>query len=194
MAAVLAQQLAGAPRRPTPLDALKLARRTFIACERIEMKTLAAHLSVSRVTLNRWVGDRDELLGEVCWSLAEPTLRNARSASRAVGGAGIAETIERFIDAVVNAPFMRTFLEREPEIALRVLTTKRSPVQSRLVDAFAAMLAEEVDADHLQPLMDLHDLAYVLVRLGESFCYADIIAGGEPDPAKAGLAIRALLR
>ena len=41
--------------------------------------------------------------------------------------------------------------------------------------------------------MDLHDLAYLTVRIIESFIYADIITGEEPDSSKVGIAIAALL-
>jgi AcrR family transcriptional regulator len=196
MTTVLARQLAdGVPAtRTTALDAFKLARRRFIASERIEMQALAAELGVSRVTLHRWVGSRDQLLGEVLWSLAEPTLRGAREVTRARGGAGIAETSERFLRASLAADFMPTFLEREPEIALRVLTTRRSPFQARMVRALEEMLGEERDAERLDPPMDLGDLAYVVVRLSESFFYTDVIAGAKPDPGKARSAIAALLR
>ncbi len=60
---------AGDFRRPTPLDAFRLARRKFLAAERIDMSALAEELGVNRVTLYRWVGSREQLLVEVIWSL-----------------------------------------------------------------------------------------------------------------------------
>jgi hypothetical protein len=180
--------------RPTALDAFKAARRKFIAGERIEMQALAEEVGTSRVTLHRWVGTRDLLLGEILWSLTEPTLENARKATRRRGGAGVAEAWGRFLRTVNDAAFMRAFLEREPEIALRVLTTKSSPLQARLVDAVAEMVSVEVEAGRLKPPMEVHDLAYVMVRLGESFVYADIITGSKPEPEKAEQATAALLR
>jgi hypothetical protein len=180
--------------RPTALDAFKAARRKFIAGERIEMQALAEEVGTSRVTLHRWVGTRDLLLGEILWSLTEPTLENARKATRRRGGAGVAEAWGRFLRTVNDAAFMRAFLEREPEIALRVLTTKSSPLQGRLVDALAEMISVEVDSGRLKPPMEVHDLAYVMVRLGESFVYADIITGSKPEPEKAEQATAALLR
>ncbi len=158
------------------------------------MQGLASELGVSRVTLHRWVGTRDDLLGEVIWSLAEPTIRAARAATRRRGGAGIAETMWRFISATDAAPFMRRFLEREQEIALRVLTTKSAPVQSRVVAAFRDMLAAEAETGRLKLPMEPDDLAYVIVRLAEAFTYTDVITGAQPDPAKARQAIVALLR
>jgi len=46
-------------------DALRLARRKFLAAQRIDMTSLAAELGVNRVTLYRWVGSRDALMVEV---------------------------------------------------------------------------------------------------------------------------------
>jgi AcrR family transcriptional regulator len=191
----LARQLSSdTPGRPTALDAFKAARRKFIVGERIEMQALAEEVGTSRVTLHRWVGSRDLLLGEILWSLTEPTLQDARKATRKRGGAGIAEAWGRFLRTVNDAAFMRSFLEREPEIALRVLTTKSSPLQARLADAVSEMISVEVDAGRLKPPMEVHDLAYVMVRLGESFVYADIITGSKPEPEKAERATAALLR
>ena len=191
----LARQLSSdTPGRPTALDAFNAARRKFIAGERIEMQALAEEIGTSRVTLHRWVGSRDLLLGEILWSLTEPTLEGARKATRKRGGAGIAEAWGRFLRTVNDAAFMRSFLEREPEIALRVLTTKNSPLQARLAGAVSEMIEAEVEAGRLKPPMEVHDLAYVIVRLGESFVYADIITGSKPEPEKAERATAALLR
>lgn len=42
--------------------------------------------------------------------------------------------------------------------------------------------------------MEPGDLAYVIIRLCESFVYADVLTGvDEPDPAKSRQAIAALL-
>ena len=43
------------------------------------------------------------------------------------------------------------------------------------------------------PPLDPPTLAYVLVRIGESFIFADLITGGEPDLEKAVQASRVLL-
>jgi AcrR family transcriptional regulator len=173
--------------------ALEAARRTFLRGARVEMQALADELGVSRVTLHRWVGNRDLLLGEVMWSLAEPALAAARAATRATGAAGIAEVAGRYLQGAHEAPWLRAFLEREGEIALRILTTDRSVMQRRTVEATRALLEPEVAAGRITPTMDLDDLAYTIVRIGESFLYTDVIAGGRPAPDKARRAILALL-
>jgi len=174
-------------------DAIAAARRTFLRGERVEMQALAEELGVSRVTLHRWVGSRDELLGQVIWSLAERALAAAGAATRATGAAGIADTAGRYLQGAHEAPWLRAFLEREGEIALRVLTGGRSVMQRNSVGATRALLEAEVEAGRLDPPMDLDDLAYTIVRIGESFLYTDMITGGAPSPAKARRAILALL-
>src|SRR4051794_5962256 len=67
----LQRELSGTeePRKPTAIDAFKLARHRFQAAERIDMSAMADELGVNRVTLYRWVGSREQLLVEVIWSL-----------------------------------------------------------------------------------------------------------------------------
>ena len=54
-------------------------------------------------------------------------------------------------------------------------------------------LAEQADAGKLEPALDLDDLAYVIVRVVESYLYRDVIAGTEPDIGRAVEVIDALL-
>ena len=48
-------------------------------------------------------------------------------------------------------------------------------------------------AGALQPALDLDDLAYLIVRIVESYLYSDVIAGRSPDIERAVEAIRVLL-
>lgn len=181
--------------RAEPIDAFERAREKFLAGERLDMGQLAAELGLHRTTLYRWVGTRDRLVGEILWSMAEPALRDAvEAAGRARGGERIARAVEHYLTGSLRASFMRRFLEAEPEFALRVLTTKEGVVQARSVDFLRELLEEEVERDSLDPPMSPDDLAYLIVRIGESFLYTDVITGGEPAPEKAAQAVRALLR
>ena len=117
-----------------------MARRHFIAGRRIEMGPLADELGVSRVTLNRWVGSRDKLLGEVNWSLAEISLRDARAEAGGSGADAVADTVEVFARAVLAADFMQAFLNRETDIALRILTTSHSDLQENVIGFIEQLL------------------------------------------------------
>jgi AcrR family transcriptional regulator len=189
----LGRMLAAPDRHPNPLTAFRIARRWFLAGRRIEMQELAAELGVNRATLFRWVGSRDDLLGEIIWSLAEPTLTHVIEGSSGHGGRRITAAAGRFATLVDQAPFLRVFLRREPERALRILTTRASTVQARMVSAIEAMLREEITHGRLDPPLPPPDLAYLIVRIIESFLYADIITGEQLDVAKAEQAIAALL-
>jgi hypothetical protein len=56
------------------------------------------------------------------------------------------------------------------------------------------LLDAEIGAGNLVPPLPVSDLAYLIVRIAESFIYTDVITGGEPDAVKARDAITALLR
>lgn len=179
---------------PAVEDAIAIARRRILGGEAVRMQEIAAELGVTRVTLHRWVGGREDLLGEALWSLAEANFRAAVRRTRTRGGRRVADVVARFVAGVRAEPGMRVFLEREPELALRVLTTKASPVQARSVQALERLLREEAGAGRLDPPLPFGDLAYVIVRITESFLYADLITGEPAADDAAHRAIAALLR
>jgi AcrR family transcriptional regulator len=179
--------------RPTPLDALKLARRTWLAEQRIDMGALAAELGTSRATLYNWVGSRERLLGEVLWTLAEPAMRRAQAEASGAGPAYVGDVAERFVRAVAESPEVRRFVEQDPEFALRILTSKTSSLQRRLIEMNRELLEEQEAAGALVLPLDVDTLAYLMARIAESFLYTNVITGDEPDPVKAGQAIRVLL-
>jgi AcrR family transcriptional regulator len=180
-------------RRPTPLDALALARRKFLKSERIDVGALARELGIGRATLFRWVGSRELLIGEVLWSLYQPILEQARAQTRGHGAAYIARICRRSMDAILGFEPLARFIEQDPEYALRILTSKSSTVQARSIDFVRMLIEGETEAGRLQPPMAADDLAFLVVRIAESFLYGDQISGREPDIARAADAIRILL-
>lgn len=180
--------------RPTVQDALRLGRRTFLVGERIDMGRLAGQLGVNRVTLYRWLGSRDRLLVEVIWSLAAQVLAESAAATSAQGPEGIVETCTRFIDTVVADRGMQHWLAEEGEHAMRLLTRHDTHFQPRLIAAVQDLLEDEAQAGRLNLPVDLHDLAYALVRLIESYIYLDLITGQDPLAHRAEPILRLLLR
>ena len=179
--------------RPTPIDALGLARRRWVAGERLDMGRLAQDLGISRATLYSWVGSKERLIGEVIWSYADDGMRQAREAAIGTGADYIVDVFERF--ARLNAAFepLRRFIEQDAELALRVLTSKDSPVQGRMIAVARDLLVTQVEAGALAPALDIETLAYTMVRVAEAFLYSDIIAGSEPDVDKAVAVVQVLL-
>jgi AcrR family transcriptional regulator len=181
---------------PTPADAVaafRLARHKFLACERVEMKALAAELGVDRTTLFRWVGNRDQLMGNVLWSAAEPTFANALATMKSTGAQGVAEVIGAFVQILIESEPLKAFVRAEPERALRLLTTQASILQRQVVGAVERLLKQEEDRGHLRHPMNDHDLAYLIIRIAESFIYTDLITGDPPDAWKAQIAVATLL-
>lgn len=170
------------------------ARRTFLLGERVDMNELAAQLGVDRTSLFRWLGNRDALLSEVLWSLAEPTLTRIERATPATGAARITTVLGDFVATLIEASSFQGFLKREPTRALRVLTTKDSQVQLRYIAVVEAMLVAEKTAGRMTFDLPVHDLAYLLVRISESFTYADLITGERPSAERARAAFGYVLR
>lgn len=180
--------------RVSRADALIEAREVFLACDRVEMRTLAQALGVGRSTLYRWFGDRHQLLGEVLWGFAHGLLEEADAATAATGTERIAIVAERFGLRVAGFEPLRSFLVAEPETALRVLTTKASRVQRETVRWFTAAIREERAAARMSGSAQATTLAYVIVRMGELFLYADQIAGERFAPNEMPGVLRLLLR
>ncbi|MFT4081630.1 MAG: QsdR family transcriptional regulator [Nocardioides sp.] len=189
----LARRLAETPARPDPLSAFKIARHAFLEGRRIEMQELAAEVGVNRATLFRWVGSRDHLLTEVVWSVTEPTFLAVADRVRGRGARRVATVMGGFARAVIGSSFFPTWVHSEPERALRILTTKASPFQARMVGLVERLVGEEVDAGRLSLSLPSHDTAYLIVRIGEAFIYADLITGEPPDATKVTQAVAALL-
>ena len=185
---------AARPSRPGAPDALHLARRRFLAGERIDMSAMAAELGVNRVTLYRWVGSREKLLVEVIWALAERTLADEARRSRKAGSARIVDIVTRFVAAVLSNPGMSRFLADEGELAMRLLTRRETGFQPRLIEAVQALLEQEAARGRLDLPADLHDVAYTMVRIVESYIYLDLIIGETPDARRAESILRLLLR
>jgi AcrR family transcriptional regulator len=182
------------PRSPTPLDAFRLARRRFLAAERIDMSALADELRINRVTLYRWVGSREQLLVEILWSLTTRTLENVRAEVRGTGPERVVQVVTRFLEAVIDNRGMQRLLGEEPELAMRLLTLRDSGFQPRLIGAFDDLLRDEADAGRLDLPADRHDVAYVIVRLIESYTHMELILGERPDARRAEPILRMLLR
>jgi AcrR family transcriptional regulator len=176
--------------------AIELAARWIVGGRRLEMQGLADELGVSRVTLFRHIGTREELLGEALWLLTEQTLQLAArrwAAERREGelySIGTGRNINSFVS---RSAALHTLLAQEPSLTIKVLTDPTGRVQSGVVAFVEAMLRRDMDEHGYVPIADPADLAFALVRLGESFLYADVLAARQPDADAANRIQRALV-
>jgi AcrR family transcriptional regulator len=194
----LQRQLTGtpAPARPTPLDALAAARRWFDQGRRLDIQALAAELGVSRVTLHRWVGTREQLLVEVLWLSAEQALTRLRDQVRAeeLTRSHTAEVLARWVREVLAHPGHRQLASEEGEMFVRLLTHDASEFQRRLIELVRELLVEDIAAGRVTIELEPLELAYTVVRIVESFVHTPAITGCAPDPDGNARVLRALLR
>jgi AcrR family transcriptional regulator len=164
--------------------------------KRLDMQGLADELGVSRVTLFRRVGSREALLSKALWMLTQCTLETAAALWEAERPEGELHTpgTGRHINALVaQSEGLRRLLDDEPALAIRVLTDPRGQVQVGIVAFIEELLRRDIEEFGLITLIEPDALAYALVRLGESFLYADVLAGRKPDVETANRLQRALV-
>ncbi len=151
---------------------------------RLDMQGLADELGVSRVTLFRRIGSREALLSEALWMLTQCTLETAAARWEAERPEGALHTpgTGRHINAIVSqSAGLRRLLDDEPTVAIRILTDPRGKVQTGIVAFVEDLLRRDIAEFGLVTIIEPAALAYALVRLGESFLYADVLAARKPD-------------
>lgn len=177
-------------------QAVALAAEWVQTGRRLDMQRLAAELGVSRVTLFRRVGGREDLLGQALWLLTDRTWRAAErewEAERPPGAPRCPAVMRAFNQRVSTASGLRRLLDDEPAVAIRVLTDPLGRVQPGVVAAAEALLLLDEQEGLLTPVAEPGALAYALVRLGESFLYADVLANRQPDVETANRLQAALM-
>src|ERR1017187_4740562 len=135
-------------------------------------------------------------LTEILWSLIRPTvdrLRTEHSGPAAANQSPAAAVIVATVRGVIANPGMQRFLDREGELALRMLTTRASDFETRLIALIGEFVCAEAADGRLNAAVPLDDLPYVLVRIMESYIYLGLITGEHPDPDRAARVINALL-
>lgn len=195
-AAPNSERLHRAPRRRVSAnDAFALARKRWLSGQRVDLGALASELGIARATMFRWVGSREQLLGEILWSVCAPALTRAENATdpALTGAARIATICANAIRVIMDFVPLRRFLDEQPEFALRLLTSKAGPVQGRVITSVQALIQDAVADGSLRAPLAMDTLAYLVVRIAESFVYAEVISGQTVDVRDAGLAIELLL-
>jgi len=163
---------------------------------RLDMQGLADELGISRVTLFRRVGSREALLGKALWMLTQCTLETAAARWEDERPEGELRTpgTGRHINAIVSqSAGLRRLLDDEPALTIRVLTDPRGRVQAGIVAFIEVLLRRDIEEFGLVTLIEPDALAYALVKLGESFLYADVLAARKPDVETANRLQRALV-
>jgi hypothetical protein len=93
-----------------------------------------------------------------------------------------------------SGPYRSWIESEDPEKAMRIVASKFGPVQETTIRLWEEVLMEEIERGNLRLSVDPHAMAYAIVRISESFLYADLIAGEEPAVDKAVEIVKLLIR
>jgi AcrR family transcriptional regulator len=171
----------GRPAAATREAALALARRRFLACERVDVQAIARELGLARATMHRWFGTREVLLGEMLAELAEERLQAIRRRSPGAGAPALLACFDGFNRELAATRGLGAWLAQEQERALRILTSSGGIVQPRVVGAIERLIDAEIEAGSFASPIAPPTLAYAIVRLAESFLYNDAMVGIRGD-------------
>ena len=192
MTSVEARRPRGRPSAATKEEFLAATSKRFLAGERVDVQAICAELGLSRATVHRWFGSRDRVLGEVMFGLVEPLFRRIDRRTGGSAGERLVEVFERQLRALAADRALRRFLENEREAALRVLTASDGVVEPRVVELIQEMIDAET-ARGYRPPTDPAVVAYAIVRIAESFLYADASRGFRGDFGRLRAVYAALL-
>ena len=180
-------------RRPTPDDLIELAARRFRSGKYANIEQLADELGIARATAYKWIGNGDRLLSQVLGVIAQQMFEQADAATGARGATRICAILMSISRQTLALKPFRQLLESAPEKTLRVVASKSGLVQKTAIASLEGVLKQEMESGNLRLPLDSHTMAYVLIRLCESFLYADTIAGESIDLPKLEITIQALL-
>jgi AcrR family transcriptional regulator len=191
----LGDRLAREPGRATVAAAFDTACTWFMAGRRVDISALADEVGVSRVTMHRWVGTRDELLTEIMWDLTSRTLDRLQAQVDAEGVAPrTPELLGRYVDRVAHNIGVLRLQREEPEAFVRLCTTGASTFQQRIVGRVTDLLAADRAAGYITVELETQELAFATVRLLEAYAHAPSLTGNAADPVLATRVLRAFLR
>lgn len=163
----------GRPAAASRDQVLDAATYRYLRGQRVDVQAIAGELGLGRTTIYRWFGSREELIGEVVFRAAEPYIDAARAGARGRGGAALLDTFDRLNRSFAEAPALRQFVEREREVALRIITTSAGNFHPRMVARIVALIEDEVRAGAYDPPVEPETLGYAIVRLAEAFLFND---------------------
>jgi AcrR family transcriptional regulator len=171
----------GRPAAASREDVLAAAMYRYLRGRRIDVQAIAAELGLGRTTIYRWFGSREGLIGEVLNRAYDGLVDAACAEAKGRGAARLLDIFDRLNRSLAGAPALRQFVEREREVALRIITSSGGSTQPHNVSRIVAVIEEEVRKGHYDPPVDPGTLGYAIVRLAEAFLFNDAAAGMRGD-------------
>ena len=176
--------------RPGPDDAVRAARALLDRGERVDVLAVARELGVSRATVHRWFGTRDDLMRAVFEQLTGEFVAQARATATGAGDELLFDVLRRL--AAISAAYepMRVASAREPGLTLQLILDPDGPVYGHVLGAVTALAAATrppAQMTRLAPTLD------TFVSSSVALHWATIAGGREPDPQRYEDIGRALL-
>jgi AcrR family transcriptional regulator len=177
-------------RRATREDAVDVTLQTLVGEARVDMQTLAARLGVSPATLYRWFGTRAQLLDATFERLSREFCGQARASAVGSGDELVCDYARRLMTLGTRFQPLRTFVSREPQLALRLLLGEDGAVRRVVVESMRELLGETRGADQVRVLGEQID---VIVQVATALVWATYAIGEEPQIDRAVSLVRLIL-
>ncbi|MCB0869807.1 MAG: hypothetical protein KDB52_03155 [Solirubrobacterales bacterium] len=172
-------------------DAIRLARRHYLALERVDMQSLAFELGIGRTTLYRWVGDRDKLISEMLSGMVIEVIRTAIDEAEGEGLERILDGMRRFMVTTAGFAPLRHLIQTEPELGLRVMLAPGSGVSTAITTELQAEIEKTRPGWEGEKAAELAD---VLTQIGMAYEWGNIAVRSEPEIDRAIRAMDTLVR
>jgi AcrR family transcriptional regulator len=154
------------------------------------MGTLATQLDISRATLYRWFGSRDQLIERLLVELASEFGAAARANTQGEGDERVVDFARRLMTTTVDYRPIRTFVEREPQLALRLLISARGAVHASVVEELVTAVSE---THALEQARAIEGQLSMVAQVGATLQWATLAVGDEPEIEQAVDIVRGLL-
>jgi AcrR family transcriptional regulator len=123
----------GRPAAATKEQVIDAVTQRFLEGHRIDIQAICSELGLSRATVHRWYGTRDEVIGTAMVKLVVPLFRRIERSGQGVGAERLVDVFERQLGALADEPAFRRFLADEPQAAQRILTAPDGVVEPQVV-------------------------------------------------------------
>jgi AcrR family transcriptional regulator len=171
----------GRPAAATREDVVEAALHRYLRGQRVDVQAIVAELGISRTSVYRWFGSRELLIGEILALTARRLFDAALAEASGSGPERLLDIFDRFNRGISTAPALRTFVARERDAAVRIITDGQGVVQPRLVEWISGAIRSEQDAGAYEPPLDADTLGYAIDRLAEAFLFVDATPGMTGD-------------
>src|SRR3954465_9023409 len=135
----------------TPAAAFRAARRMYLQGQRLDMSALANELGVSRATLYRWTGDREQLLADVIWAQLDAIISHAASDAGGRGVARLERIAARFLEVLAGSAALRAHLVNDGDTGLRLMIAPNGLLRPRVAQCVRELIEEEAERGYAPP-------------------------------------------